>query len=145
MQQQNYVQMQMYQQQLEQLSQQMEMLNQQLAEVEISQSALEELQKTEIDNEILATVAPGVFVKAKLAENQKVIVNVGANSTVEKNIPVSSNISWQFPPQLLLEKGKNAYIIIKYIYIYSSVCLSSCASIKIHFSTKLKRCTLTHL
>ena len=80
------MQFQMLQQQIEQTSQQVELLNQQLEEVNISVDAVEGLEKTELENDVLASIAPGIFVKTALKENQKLIVNVGANTTAEKTI-----------------------------------------------------------
>jgi len=82
--QQKYMQFQMLQQQIEQASQQLEMLNQQLQELDISLEAVQDLEKTTLNNEVLASIAPGIFVKTNLKENQKLIVNVGANTAAEK-------------------------------------------------------------
>ena len=84
--QQKYMQFQMIQQQLEKISQQLETLTTKLSELEVSKEALAELKKTKLDTEILANVAPGIFVKAALKDNQKLLVNVGADVTVEKTI-----------------------------------------------------------
>ena len=85
--QQKYTQFRLIQEQLEQLSQQAEMLNQQNAELEISKNALVELEKTKLDTEVLAQIANGVFVRTKLEDNQKVIINIGANTTAERSVP----------------------------------------------------------
>ena len=85
--QQKYTQFRLIQEQLEQLSQQAEMLNQQNAELEISQNALVELEKTKLDTEVLAQIANGVFIRTTLEDNQKVIINIGANTTAERSVP----------------------------------------------------------
>jgi len=82
--QQMYMQFQMIQQQMEQIAQHLEQLNQRNAELEISKNAIEEVVKTPVDNEIMAPVANGIFIKTKLVDNQTFVVNVGANTTVEK-------------------------------------------------------------
>ena len=82
-----YMQFQMLQQQMEQVSQHLEMFNQQLAELDISISAVKELETAEKDNELLAPIADGIFFKAKLIDNQKLVVNVGSNVTVERTVP----------------------------------------------------------
>jgi prefoldin alpha subunit len=82
--QQKYMQFQMLQQQMEEINQHLEMLNQNNAELEISINAIRELGKTEPGNEVLAPIANGIFIKTKLEDNQKLIVNVGSDSTVEK-------------------------------------------------------------
>ena len=85
--QQKYMQFQMMQQQLEQISQHLELLNQQNSELDISINAVQELSKIKVDNELLAPIADGIFLKGELKDNQKLIVNVGMNTTVEKSIP----------------------------------------------------------
>ena len=85
--QQKYMQFQMMQQQLEQISQHLELLNQQNADLDISINAVQELSKTNIDNEFLAPIADCIFMKGELKDNQKLIVNVGSNTTVEKSVP----------------------------------------------------------
>ncbi len=85
--QQKYLQFQFLQQQIEQLSQQVEILNQQNAELEISLNAVKELGEVKKGNELLAPVAEGIFFKGELKDNQKLIVNVGSNVTVERTIP----------------------------------------------------------
>ncbi len=86
-QQQEYLQFQLLQQQIEQTSQQLELLAQQHNDVEFTQDALRQFQKIPQNNEILATIAPGIFLKASLKDNQKLIVGVGANTTAEKTVP----------------------------------------------------------
>ena len=83
--QQKYIQFQMYQQQIEQLSQQLEVLTQRLSELDVSQDALKQLSEIKSGNEILANIAPGVFVKADLKDNSKAIVSVGGEIAVEKD------------------------------------------------------------
>lgn len=84
---QQYMEFQQLQQQIEMMSKQMEEVNQQLMELEISKNALEEVEKCDKGTEILAQIANGIFVKTKLDCNQKLVVNVGADTTVEKSIP----------------------------------------------------------
>ena len=81
------MQFQFLQQQLEQISQHLEMLNQQNAELDISINAVTELGKTKIDNELLAPIADGIFLKGELKDNKKLIINVGMNITVERTVP----------------------------------------------------------
>ena len=85
--QQKYMQFQAMQQQLEQISQHLELLNQQNDELDISINAVKELGNTKVDNELLAPIADGIFFKGVLKDNQKLIVNVGSDTTVEKSIP----------------------------------------------------------
>ncbi len=81
-----YLQFQMIQQQIEQITQHVEALNQRNAEVDVSIEAITELGKTKKDTEILSPIANGIFVKAELKDNAALIVNVGADTAVEKTI-----------------------------------------------------------
>ena len=82
-----YRQLQMIQQQAEQIAEYVQKLQMQLQEIDNSLEALQELKNTAINTEILAPVANGIFLKASLQDNQKLVVNVGAEVTVEKTIP----------------------------------------------------------
>ena len=81
-----YMQLQMLQQQVEQITDYVEKLQGQQKELDNSIEALAELQKTKVNTEILAPIANGVFLKAELKDNQNLVVNVGAEVTVEKTI-----------------------------------------------------------
>ncbi|PIZ50545.1 prefoldin subunit alpha [Candidatus Woesearchaeota archaeon CG_4_10_14_0_2_um_filter_33_13] len=93
-----YMQFQMLNQQMEQVSQHLEMLTQQNAELDISINAISELNTVKPGNEFLAPVADGIFLKGEIKETDKLIVNVGSNTTVERTIPEVIT---------LLEKQKN--------------------------------------
>ena len=62
-------------------------INEQSKELDISIEAVKQIAKTKLDNEFLAPVANGIFIKGDLKDNQKLIVNVGMDTTVEKTIP----------------------------------------------------------
>ena len=74
------------QQQLEQLTQHMQILTQQNEELNISINAMDEISQTQPNNEILAPIANGIFLKTKLQDNKKFVVNVGSNITVERTV-----------------------------------------------------------
>lgn len=82
-----YMQLQLLQQQVEQITDYAEKLQGQHKELDTSIEALSELQKTNVNTEILAPIANGIFLKAELKDNQILVVNVGAGVTVEKTIP----------------------------------------------------------
>jgi prefoldin alpha subunit len=82
-----YMQLQMLQQHAEQISEHIQKLQTQLQEITSSVEALRGLQSTKVNTEILAPVANGIFLKAALQDNQNLVVNVGAEVTVEKTIP----------------------------------------------------------
>ncbi|MDP3698413.1 MAG: prefoldin subunit alpha [Nanoarchaeota archaeon] len=82
-----YMQLQLLQQQAEQIAEYLEKLQLQQKELDNSLEALTELQKIKVNTEILAPIANGLFLKAELKDNQRLVVNVGAEATVEKTIP----------------------------------------------------------
>lgn len=82
-----YMQFQTLQRHIEQISEHLQMFNQQIQEIEISSDSLKEVAETKQDTEMLCPLANGIFLKTKLNDNKKIIVNVGADTTVEKTIP----------------------------------------------------------
>ena len=84
--QEKFMMFQMLHKQIEQIQQHIEMMNQQKVELEISKNALETLGDTDVGTDVLAPVANGIFMKATLSDNQKLVVNVGSNVTTEKTV-----------------------------------------------------------
>jgi len=81
-----YTQFQHLQEQIERITEHAELLNQRHAELDISINAMQELGKTELETEILSPIANGIFLKSALKDNKTLIVNVGADTTVERTI-----------------------------------------------------------
>jgi len=77
---------QMMQQQLEQLTQHVEMLQQHMVELEDSRNALVGLREVELQSELLAPIANGIFVKGVITNNTTLLVNVGSGAVVEKSV-----------------------------------------------------------
>ena len=74
------------QQHSEQITEHIQQLHQQMFELDISTNAVKEIGSTDKDTEILAPLANGIFLKSTLQDNKKLIVNVGADTTVEKSV-----------------------------------------------------------
>ncbi|MBI2665556.1 prefoldin subunit alpha [Candidatus Woesearchaeota archaeon] len=85
--QEKYLQFKTLQEHIEQITEQAEMLNQRNVELEATKESLDEIGKTKVNTEMLAPLAEGIFMKTQLKDNTNIIVNVGADITVEK--PVS--------------------------------------------------------
>lgn len=81
-----YVQLQMVDQQARQLQQYLQTFDQQLLEIRSVITSLNEFAKLKKGDSILAPIANGIFVKAKLEESHEVRVNVGNNTVVTKTI-----------------------------------------------------------
>ncbi len=84
-----YLELQMLEQQLKQVNQQIVNINAQVLELQRIESNLDDIAKTKGDTEILVSLGGGVLGKAELKDNQTVLMNVGANVVVEKDIPSS--------------------------------------------------------
>lgn len=82
-----YLHFKMLQEQIEQLTQQAEMLNQQNEEMDMTKHTIDELAKTSSPAEVLVPIADGIYVKANIKDTQNLIINVGADTVVEKTIP----------------------------------------------------------
>ena len=85
--QEKFVEYQMMQQQLGQVQKQLQQLSTQKEEIETIQQSLSDLGEVNVESDILVPVCAGIFAKAKLADNKELLVNVGNNVTVKKNIP----------------------------------------------------------
>lgn len=71
---------------LEDVRRRVELLNTTLAELAAAKSALEEIGSLSEGEELLVPVGAGVFVRARLASKDKVLVTLGANVMVEKTL-----------------------------------------------------------
>ena len=85
--QQKYMDLQMIDQQMKQMQQQIQLIESQINEIVITKEAINSLKNTKTDSEILAPISGGIFIKGTLTDNQKLAVNVGSGTVVEKTIP----------------------------------------------------------
>jgi prefoldin alpha subunit len=69
------------------------MVNAVIADLTYATATLEGLEKEKEDSELLVPVGGNSFVKAKLANPDKVIVGVGAGVSVEKTLPEAKEIT----------------------------------------------------
>jgi len=81
-----FLQLQMLDQQMKQIQQYIQTFDQQLLEIRSVIDSLKELTKLKKGDPILAPIASGIFIKAKLEDNKDVRVNVGNNTVVTKTI-----------------------------------------------------------
>jgi prefoldin alpha subunit len=81
-----FMQFQMLQKHIEQINEHVKMLNAQQQELIESKDALTQLKGEEQGSEVLAPIANGVFMKATLKDNNSLLVNVGADTVVEKTV-----------------------------------------------------------
>lgn len=82
-----YIELQLLDQQIKQAQKQIELVENQVNELESINQGLEEFSSTDSGTEILIPLSGGVFAKAELKDNKKLIVNVGAGTAVTKSVP----------------------------------------------------------
>jgi prefoldin alpha subunit len=85
--QEKYFQLQVLDSQIQQLQKQHKLLEEHVSELVFAKQGLDDLSRVSIGSEILAPFSSGIFVKGVLSNNSEVVVNVGSNVAVKKNIP----------------------------------------------------------
>ncbi|MBI2657428.1 prefoldin subunit alpha [Candidatus Woesearchaeota archaeon] len=81
-----YMEFQALDQHIKQLQKQLEMVTHQLMELHSTSSGLEEFNKIGQGKEILVPLSSGIFAKASIKETSELLVNVGANIVVKKDV-----------------------------------------------------------
>ena len=81
-----YMEFQMLDQHIKQLQKQLQAITQQLMEFEATSMSLEDLQKVPQGKEIFVPLSSGIFTKATIKDTSELLVNVGANVIVQKDI-----------------------------------------------------------
>lgn len=81
-----YTELRMIDQQIRQIQKQMQELENQIMEIMYVQQSLYDLKDVKVGKEILVPVSSGIFAKATLKENNELLVNVGANTVVKKDV-----------------------------------------------------------
>jgi len=84
-----YLEMQILDQQLKQVNQQLLNLDNQTLELQRIEENLGDLKETKNGTELLVALGGGIFSRAELKDNKTVLMNVGANVVIEKDIPSS--------------------------------------------------------
>ncbi len=81
-----YMEYQFLMQQLQQLQQNNSSLEKHISDLNSLKNNLENISKTKVNTESLMPLGSGIFLKSELKDNKTVIMNVGSNVCVEKNI-----------------------------------------------------------
>jgi len=81
-----------YKRQLGEMASQMQMVNAALDEIDITSDALDSLKENKKGTEILVPIGSGSYAKAELKDNEKVLINLGANISAEKTIADAKKI-----------------------------------------------------
>lgn len=80
------MQFQMLQKQMEQINEHVELIQRQRGEVIDSIDALEGLEQVKEGTEVFAPIATGVFIKASFKDTKNLLINVGADTVVERSV-----------------------------------------------------------
>ncbi len=81
-----YMEYQLFDKKIKEMQEQISLMDQQLIEVMASLQSLDEYAKTEDKSEILVPLQNGIFAKAQLKKEDKLLVNVGSSLIVDKTI-----------------------------------------------------------
>ena len=81
-----YMQFQALDQHIKQLQKQLEMITHQLIELNVTSNSLDEFKKINAGKDIFVPLSSGIFAKANIKDTSELLVNVGANVAVKKDI-----------------------------------------------------------
>ena len=81
-----YMEFQMLEQQIKQLQKQLEALTGQLIELSVTSNSLDDFNKIKSEKEVFVPLSSGIFAKASIKDTSGLLVNVGANVVVRKDV-----------------------------------------------------------
>ena len=81
-----YMEFQMLDQHIKQIQKQLEAVTQQMIELTVTTNSLDEFNAIKPGKEIFVPLSSGIFAKASIKSNSELLVNVGANVVVKKDI-----------------------------------------------------------
>lgn len=81
-----YLKLQLLHEQIKEIEKQIQLFNNQVAELTLTMQSLDDFKKIKEGAEILVPINQGMYAKAELKNSTELLVNVGANVSVKKNI-----------------------------------------------------------
>ena len=84
--QEKYANLQLLEQQMKHVQKQLQLLEQQIQELNTTKEAIKDIATVKTETEILVPISSGIFFKGQLKDNKEMIVNVGADTAVNKSI-----------------------------------------------------------
>lgn len=81
-----YLELQLLDEQIKQVQKHLITLGEQLIELNNTLQALDDFNKTAVGTNILVSLSPGIFASAELNDNKELLVNVGGNVVVKKDV-----------------------------------------------------------
>ena len=82
--QQKYMEVHMLSQQIKQIQQQLQTIDAQLEELDKTAESVNAVKEIKEGTEIFVSLSPGIFVKAKIADTNNLLLNVGVGTGVER-------------------------------------------------------------
>jgi len=79
-------------QELRKIEEQYKFIDQNIANIELTKINLDEVKNLKEEKDILASLAEGIFIKAKAEKGDKVLINVGKGVVLEKSIDEAKQI-----------------------------------------------------
>ncbi|MFH0860596.1 MAG: prefoldin subunit alpha [Candidatus Altiarchaeota archaeon] len=79
-------------QQLEALNKQIQMIDVTVMDLKSTMLAIEGISQNKVGSELIVPIGSGSYVKAKLADNQKILVGVGGDISLEKSVSEAKEI-----------------------------------------------------
>ncbi len=87
-----YMQFQMLDQHIKQLQRQLEVVTNQLIELSVTSSSLDDFKNIASGKEIFVPLSSGIFAKASISDTSELLVNVGANVAVKKDVASTKSL-----------------------------------------------------
>ena len=87
-----FMEFQAVEQHIKQLQKQLEMITGQLIDLTVTNNSLDEFSNIDSKKEIFVPLSSGIFTKANLSGTQELLVNVGANVVVKKDVPSTKKL-----------------------------------------------------
>lgn len=87
-----YLELQMIQQQMMQVQRQSQEILSQVEEMGFVKTALDDFLNAKKGDEMFVTLTPGILVKAKLEQENEVLLNVGGGAVVQKSVPDAKRV-----------------------------------------------------
>ncbi|MDP3765425.1 MAG: prefoldin subunit alpha [Nanoarchaeota archaeon] len=84
--QETYMEFQVIEQHIKQLQKQLEAVTHQMIELNVTSNSLDEFNKIDASKEVFVPLSSGIFAKANIKDTSELLVNVGANVAVKKDI-----------------------------------------------------------
>jgi len=87
-----YMEFQVLEQNIKQLQKQLELITNQLMELHATNNSLDDFVKIDAGKELFVPLSSGIFVKSSIKDTSELLVNVGANVVVKKDVPSTKKL-----------------------------------------------------